>query len=142
MLNINSITKGIVIDHITPGKGYEIFKLLELDKASYTVALIMNAQSKKHGKKDIIKIENVIDMDLRVLGILDDSLTINIIENEEIIEKIHVKLPEHVEGFLKCSNPRCISTSERNMVNRFSLVDPATHLYKCDYCDHLYNVEE
>ncbi|HZK09496.1 MAG TPA: aspartate carbamoyltransferase regulatory subunit, partial [Clostridia bacterium] len=78
MLNINSIAKGIVLDHITPGKGYEIFKLLELDKASYTVALIMNAQSKKHGRKDIVKIENVIDMDLRVLGILDEDITINI----------------------------------------------------------------
>lgn len=142
MLNINSITKGIVIDHITPGNGYEIFKLLELDKADYTVALIMNAQSKKHGKKDIIKIENVIDMDLRILGILDDAITINIIENEEIIEKIKVTLPEHVEGFLRCNNPRCVSTSERNILHKFSLVDPATHLYKCDYCDHLYNVEE
>ncbi|HZK09880.1 MAG TPA: aspartate carbamoyltransferase regulatory subunit, partial [Clostridia bacterium] len=70
------------------------------------------------------------------------DITINIIENEVIIEKIKVTLPEHVEGFLKCSNPRCISTSERNIINRFTLVDRATHLYKCDYCDHLYNVEE
>ena len=142
MLNINSITKGIVIDHITPGMGYEIFKLLELDRASYTVALIMNAQSKKHGRKDIIKIENVIDMDLGILGILDENITINIIEDEIIIKKLKVKLPEHVEGFLKCSNPRCISTTERNVTHKFSLVDARTHLYKCDYCDHLYNVEE
>lgn len=142
MLRINSITKGIVIDHITPGMGYEMFKLLELDKADYTVALIMNALSKKHERKDMIKIENVIDMDLSILGILDDTITINIIENEEIIEKIRVELPEHVEDFLKCSNPRCVSTSERNMIHKFSLVDRDAHLYKCDYCDHLYNVED
>ena len=142
MLRINSITKGIVIDHITPGLGYEIFKLLELDKANYTVALIMNAQSKKRGRKDMIKIENVIDMDMSILGAIDENLTINIIENEEIIKKIQVNLPQHVENFIKCKNPRCISTSERNIVHKFSLVDRATNLYKCDYCDHLYNVEE
>lgn len=142
MLRINSITKGIVIDHITPGMGYEMFKLLELDQADYTVALIMNALSKKHGRKDMIKIENVIDMDLSVLGILDDTITINIIENEQIIKKIQVELPEHVVDFIKCKNPRCVSTSERNMVHKFSLVDRGAHLYKCDYCDHLYNVED
>lgn len=142
MLRINSITKGIVIDHITPGLGYEIFKLLKLDRADYTVALIMNAQSKKHGRKDMIKIENVIDMDLDILGVLDDEITVNIIENEKIIKKISVSLPQHVENFIKCKNPRCVSTSERNIVHKFSLVDKKTHLYKCDYCDHLYNVEE
>ena len=99
MLNINSISKGIVIDHIKPGNGYEIFKLLELDKVDYTVALIINANSNKYGKKDMIKIENVIDIDLRVLGVIDSRLTINIIEDEQIKEKIEMVLPEKVEGY-------------------------------------------
>lgn len=142
MLNINSIQKGIVIDHITPGLGYEIFKMLELDKADYTVALIINATSKKYGCKDMIKIENVLNLDLTALAILDEKLTVNIIENEEIKEKIKVNLPEKVEGLLKCNNPRCISTNEKNIIHKFSLVDRVKRLYKCDYCDHLYNVEE
>ena len=137
MLNINSISKGIVIDHIKPGNGYEIFKLLELDKVDYTVALIINANSNKYGKKDMIKIENVIDIDLRVLGVIDSRLTINIIENEQIKEKIEMVLPEKVEGFLVCNNPRCITTSERNIIQSFSLVDREKGIYQCDYCNNL-----
>lgn len=142
MLNINSIEKGIVIDHIKCGMGYKIFQLLKLDKADYTVALIMNAQSGKLGRKDIIKIENVIDIDFDILGVFDDNMTVNIIENEKIKEKISLNLPEHFEGFVKCKNPRCITQSERSIVQKFSLVDKDTRTYKCDYCDHLYNVEE
>src|SRR5699024_5127717 len=142
MLNINSIQKGIVIDHITPGLGYEIFKMMDLDKADYTVALIMNATSKKYGRKDMIKIENVVDLDLTALAILDENLTVNIIEDEKITNKIKINLPEKVEEILKCNNQRCISTNERNITHKFSLVDRNKRLYKCDYCDHLYNVEE
>ena len=87
MLNINSIEKGIVIDHIKCGMGYKIFQLLKLDKADYTVALIMNAQSGKLGRKDMIKIENVIDIDFDILGVFDDNMTVNIIENEKTQEK-------------------------------------------------------
>lgn len=142
MLNINSIEKGIVIDHIKCGMGYKIFQLLKLDKADYTVALIMNAQSGKLGRKDMIKIENVIDIDFDILGVFDDNMTVNVIENEIIKEKINLNLPEHFEGFIQCKNPRCITQSERNIVQKFSLVDKETRTYKCDYCDHLYNVEE
>lgn len=142
MLNINSIEKGIVIDHIKCGMGYKIFQLLKLDKADYTVALIMNAQSGKLGRKDMIKIENVIDIDFDILGVFDDNMTVNIIENEKIKEKINLNLPEHFEGFIKCKNPRCITQFERSIVQKFSLVDKDTRTYKCDYCDHLYNVEE
>ena len=142
MLNINSITNGIVIDHISPGNDIKIYYMLELDKADYTVALIMNAQSKKHGCKDMIKIENVLDLDLTALGVMDSNITINLIKDEKISEKINLELPHHVEGVLECNNPRCVSTSERNIVHRFSLVDKEKRLYKCDYCDHLYNVED
>lgn len=142
MLNINSIKKGIVIDHIHCGMGYEIFKLLNLDKVDYTVALIMNARSKKLGKKDMIKIENVLDIDLRILGVIDDNITINIIEDEMITKKINIKLPEYVENVLICDNPRCITSEERNIIHRFRLVDRSRKLYKCIYCDHLYGVDE
>lgn len=139
MLNIQSISKGIVIDHIKPGMGYEIFKLLELDKAEFSVALIMNVDSKKYGKKDIIKIDNVIDIDFKVLGLMDKGLTINIIENEKIKEKIDMVLPDRVEGFIKCKNPRCITCHEK-IENKFVLLNMEKGIYRCNYCDHLYEI--
>ncbi|KGG79742.1 aspartate carbamoyltransferase [Caloranaerobacter azorensis H53214] len=135
MLNIDAIKKGIVIDHIKAGCGYKIFKELGLDKADYTVALIKNVHSKKLGKKDLIKIENEIDLDLTVLGLIDPNITINIIENEKIKEKIKLSLPKKVKGILKCKNPRCVTTIEKIEDVEFTLVDENTKEYKCEYCD-------
>ena len=135
MVTINSIKKGIVIDHIRAGAGIKIFYYLGLEKANFTVALIMNAESTKRGKKDIIKIENVIDMDFTVLGLIDPNLTINIIEGEVIKEKIKLKLPKTVENVLKCKNPRCITSVEASMNNIFHLVDEEKGEYRCEYCD-------
>ncbi|TFZ41163.1 aspartate carbamoyltransferase regulatory subunit [Soehngenia longivitae] len=141
MLEITSIKKGIVIDHIKPGMGLKIFEYLKLDKADYTVALIMNASSQKYGRKDIIKIENTIDIDLNVLGFLDPNITVNIIENEVIIDKIKLAMPEYVEDIIKCKNPRCITTVEREITHRFKLIDQQNATYKCVYCDHIYKWE-
>ena len=104
MISINSIKKGIVIDHISAGLGIEIFEYLKLQGADYTVALIMNAPSKKTGKKDIIKIENELHIDLRVLGLIDPNITINIIENENITKKIKLEIPTKVENVIFCKN--------------------------------------
>ena len=135
MVTINSIKKGIVIDHIRAGAGIKIFYYLGLDKVECAVALIMNAESTKRGKKDIIKIENVIDMDFTVLGFIDPNLTINIIEGEVIKEKIKLKLPKTVENVIKCKNPRCITSVETNINHIFHLVDEKKGEYRCEYCD-------
>ena len=139
MLNINSIVKGIVIDHIKVGYGFKIFKYLGLDKADFTVALIMNASSKKYGRKDIIKVENVIDLDLAMLGFIDPNITVNIIEDEKIKEKINLSLPDKVENIIKCKNPRCITSTERDIKHIFVLMDEKKRLYKCAYCDQIYD---
>ena len=141
MLNINSISRGIVIDHIKPKYGIVIFKHLKLDKADFTVALIMNAVSGKHGRKDIIKIENVIDLDLAMLGFIDPNITVNIIENEKITEKINLSLPERVEGIIECRNPRCITSDEKGITHKFVLLDEKKGIYKCEYCDQIYSWE-
>ncbi len=141
MLNIDSISKGIVIDHIKPGYGFIIFKHLGLGEADFTVALIMNAPSKKYGRKDIIKVENVIDLDLTMLGFIDSNITVNIIENEIITEKINLSLPKLVEGIIECKNPRCVTSIERDIVHKFALVDEASGSYKCEYCDQIYSWE-
>ena len=142
MLTINSIKDGIVIDHIKAGCGIKIFNYLGLDKADFRVALIMNVESKKLGKKDIIKIENVIDLDYTVLGLLDPNITIDVIEKETIKEKISLKLPERVENVIKCKNPRCITSVEKYVPHIFYLIDEKKGEYRCKYCDEIYKVSE
>jgi aspartate carbamoyltransferase regulatory subunit len=141
MLNITSIKKGLVIDHIRPGMGLKIFEYLKLGKADFTVALIMNATSKKMGKKDIIKIEDVIDVDFEMLGFLDANITVNVIEDEVITKKINLSLPERVQDIIRCKNPRCITTVERDITHKFVLLDNEKGIYKCEYCDHIYSWE-
>ncbi len=136
MLSINSIKKGIVIDHIHAGLGLRIFDYLGLRNADYTVALIMNVDSGRMGKKDIIKIENEIDLDLSALGFIDPDITVNIIEDEKIVEKINLTLPEKVKDVIKCKNPRCITSIERGISHEFRLVDRDKGIYACNYCDH------
>ncbi len=142
MLTINSIRNGVVIDHISEGLGMKIFNYLGLDKVDYPVALIMNVESRKLGKKDIIKIENHIDLDFTVLGLIDPNITIDVIENEVIREKIKLSLPDKVENVIKCKNPRCITSIEKYVTNVFYLVDHGKGEYRCKYCDEIYKISE
>jgi aspartate carbamoyltransferase regulatory subunit len=138
MLKVDSIKKGIVIDHITAGLGYEIFKELKLDEVDYTTALIRNVSSRKLGKKDLIKIDNVVDLDLDMLGLLDPNITLVIIEGEDVVDKIKLSLPKRVEGILACKNPRCVSTIEEIDDVSFYLANERTREYRCEYCDTPY----
>ncbi|NLK64237.1 MAG: aspartate carbamoyltransferase regulatory subunit [Tissierellia bacterium] len=139
MLNIDSVEKGLVIDHIKAGKAMEIYHYLNLDKMDCSVAIIKNAKSKKYGKKDIIKVENNLDMDFKVLGFIDPNITINIIDNSVIIDKINLELPHEVENVVKCKNPRCISSIEQEIVHKFRLADKEKEIYRCVYCDTAYD---
>lgn len=142
MLEITSLKKGIVIDHIKPGLGIKIFNLLHLDELEDEVALILNANSTSQGKKDIVKIANNLDINLDAVSIIDPSATVNFIEDEKVIEKKSLELPEISEGILKCQNPSCVTTNERNIKSKFILIDREEKMYKCAYCDHIYDVEE
>ncbi|WP_425449442.1 aspartate carbamoyltransferase regulatory subunit [Dethiothermospora halolimnae] len=135
MLTVNSIKKGIVIDHITSGKGLKIFEKLELDKADFPVVLLMNVESNELGKKDIIKIQDEIDLDFTMLGLIDPSITINVIKDDKIVEKKSVSLPGEIKGLIKCENPRCVSNHDIYAIPTFSLVDKNTAKYKCSFCD-------
>jgi len=137
MLTINSIKDGIVIDHIKAGLGIKIFNYLGLDKADFRVALIMNANSSKLQKKDMIKIENEIDIDYTVLGFIDPNITIDIIQNEIKVKKINPKLPTRVENVIRCKNPRCITSVEQYVPKIFYLVDETKGEYRCKYCDEI-----
>lgn len=138
MLNIDSVEKGLVIDHIQAGKAMEIYRYLNLDKMDCSVAIIKNAKSKKLGKKDIIKVENNINMDLKVLGFIDPNITINVIDNSVIIKKINLELPAEIENVVKCKNPRCITSIEQEIVHKFRLTDKEKKVYRCVYCDTAY----
>lgn len=134
-MNIDSINSGIVIDHITAGQGMEIYRLLGLESLDCQVAVIRNAQSHRLGKKDIIKIDAVIPLDLDLLGYTDPGVTINIIHDGVITEKKHPRLPERLTGVLKCRNPRCITTTEQELTQIFVLTDPEQRVYRCIYCE-------
>ena len=114
MIEITSIKEGIVIDHIKAGLGMEIFDKLDLRHLKDEVAIILNAKSTQHGRKDILKIANNIDINLDIVSIIDPSATINIIKDEKVVEKLSLKLPKEVKGILNCQNPKCVSTSERS----------------------------
>ena len=138
MLNIDSLEKGVVIDHIESGKSMEIYRVLELDKLDCSVAIIKNARSKKSGRKDISKIEDRIDIDLDVLGFIDPNITVNIIDGGHIIEKKHLQLPERIVNVAKCKNPRCITSVEQELDHVFVLTDPEKGVYRCMYCEQEY----
>lgn len=142
MLSIDKIRNGIVIDHIKAGQGIRIFNWLGLGKAPYNVAFVVNAASERMGRKDIIKIDNEISIDFAVLGLIDPNITINVVENERITEKIRLRLPERVEGVLKCRNPRCVTSTETYVPHVFHLVDEADGTYRCEYCDETRNAED
>lgn len=142
MIEITSLKNGIVIDHIKPGLGIKIFNLLNLDQLDDEVALILNANSSSQGKKDIVKIANNLDINLDAVSIIDPSATVNFIEEEKVVEKKQLELSEVSKGILKCQNPTCVSTTERNIESKFILIDKKEKMYKCAYCDHIYDVEE
>ena len=136
MLNIGVLNQGIVIDHIKVGGAMKIYTYLDLENIDVSVAIIKNARSNKMGRKDIIKIEGTLNgINLDILGVLDHKITINIIENGEIIEKKNPTLPLHVENVLKCKNPRCITSIEQGLPHRFKLIDKENGMYRCVYCE-------
>ena len=133
---IGQIKDGIVLDHITAGRSMEIYNILNLDKLDCTVAMIQNADSPKLGKKDIIKISTLLDLDLDVLGYLDPGITVNIIRDGKVAERRRLELPERVVGVIKCKNPRCITSVEQGIVHEFKLTDRNKKIYRCIYCEH------
>ena len=133
---IGQIKDGIVLDHITAGKAMDIYNVLKLGKLDCTVAMIKNADSPKMGKKDIIKISTLLDIDLDVLGYLDPGITVNVIRDGKVSERRHLALPERVVGVIKCKNPRCITSVEQEIVHEFKLTDRNKGTYRCIYCEH------
>lgn len=134
-MNIDSIKNGIVIDHIQAKKALSIYNALKLGDLDCSVAMITNVKSKKMGRKDIIKIDKNIDLDLSLLGYLDPNITINIIEDDKRVAKKHIEPPEEVVNIIKCKNPRCITSTEQELKHVFVLTDKDKKIYRCKYCE-------
>ena len=134
-MNIDSIKNGIVIDHITAGKGIELYQLLNLDGIDCSVAFIKNVNSKKMGKKDIIKIDGDININMDILGYVDPDVTVDIIKDGVLVEKKKIELPKTLKNVLFCKNPRCITTTEQEIEHVFNLTDKEERIYRCIYCE-------
>ena len=134
-MNIDSIKNGIVIDHIEAGKSMELYHFLNLENMDCSVALIKNVVSKKMGRKDIIKIDDDINIDLDVLGYIDPNSTVNIIKDGKLVKKCHLELPEKLTNVIKCKNPRCITSVEQEISHIFKLTDRERRIYRCIYCE-------
>ena len=132
---IGQIKDGIVLDHITAGNAMNIYNVLDLDHLDCTVALIKNADSAKMGKKDILKISTLLNIDLDVLGYLDPGITVNYLQDGQVVVRKKLALPERVVGVIKCKNPRCITSVEQEVVHEFKLTDPKKGTYRCIYCE-------
>lgn len=137
-MNIDGVNTGIVLDHIKAGKSMQIYELLGLEKLDCCVAIIQNAKSEKYGMKDIIKIDGDIDVNLDVLGYVDNNITVNIVKNGDLIRKVHLDLPETLTDVIRCNNPRCITSTEQGIVHKFYLADREHKTYRCCYCDSEY----
>ncbi len=138
MLNIGGLSEGVVIDHIKAGGAMKIYNYLEMDKWDTQIAIIKNATSKKMGRKDIIKIEGPVNDKLDMLGVIDPSITFNIIKDNEIVEKRKVNIPEEVVNIIHCQNPRCITSIEQELPHIFKLTDKNNKIYRCIYCEQKY----
>lgn len=140
MLNVGKISEGFVLDHIEAGTSLSIYHDLKLDQFDRPVAIIKNAKSNKMGKKDILKVECGIDeLDLEILGFIDHNITVNIVKDGEIVEKMKLELPKEIHNIIKCKNPRCITSIEQELEQVFILTDPEKEVYRCKYCEERYS---
>ena len=134
-MKIDSIVNGIVIDHIAAGRGMQLYHLLNLDELDCSVAIIKNVHSQKMGRKDIIKVDANIDLDLDAIGYVDPNATVNVICDGKLVEKKDIGLPEKLVNIIRCKNPRCITTTEQELTQLFILTDREHGIYRCRYCE-------
>ena len=134
-MNIDAIQNGIVIDHITAGLGMKLYDLLGLEKLDCSVAIIKNVHSVKLGRKDIIKIDADIPVNLDVIGYVDPGVSVNIIRGGELVVKRSIDMPETLTNVIFCKNPRCITSCEQELRHVFKLTDRKNKVYRCLYCE-------
>ncbi len=134
-MNIDASQNVIVIDHITAGRGMRLYELLGLEDQDCSVAIIKNVHSEKLGRKDIIKIDADIPVNLDVIGYVDPGVSVNFIHNGVLTEKRSIDMPETLTNVIFCKNPRCITSCEQELPHVFKLTDRKNKVYRCLYCE-------
>lgn len=131
----STVRTGIVIDHITAGRAMRLYELLDLESAEGAVAIIKNVSSNKMGKKDIIKIDTELPLNLDIIGYVDPGATVNIIRDGKQIDKRSIDMPARLTDVIRCKNPRCITSVEQELPHVFRLTDRENRIYRCIYCE-------
>lgn len=136
-LKVRKIKAGTVIDHIPAGRSLIVLRILGITSYEKNViALVMNVDSKKLGKKDIVKIENreLTEDEVNLIALIAPTATINIIKEYKVVKKYKVKLPKRIVNILKCTNPTCITNSEEPVEPVFEVISSEPLKIKCTYC--------
>ena len=135
-MKVQTIKHGTVIDHIFPGRAFDVLKVLGIS-TDRSMSILINSQSKKGGKKDILKIEDVAlsDDEANRLALVTPHATVNIIVGGKVVKKFNAEAPEVVKGILQCSNPNCISNQNEPVASEFRLGSDDGHRYICTYCE-------
>jgi len=140
-LIVSKIENGTVIDHIPAGRALAVLRVLGITgREGVRIALVMNVESGKLGKKDIVKIEGreLTPEEVNIISAVAPTATINIVRNFEVVKKFKVSPPEVIRGKFKCKNPTCVTNAPREPVEpTFYLVRKEPPLFVCAYCgDH------
>ena len=135
-LKVQPIRNGTVIDHIEAGRGKKVLAILELENSGTTISLLINVQSKKQKRKDIIKIEDreLDDEEIDKLALISPKARINIVRNYSVSSKNKIAIPKFISGIVRCPNENCICNNERGVNSNFGIVNNDTLLIKCTYC--------
>lgn len=135
-MKVQRIEHGTVIDHILPGLALDVLRVLRLS-TDRSMSILINSHSKKGGKKDILKIEDVelSGEEASRLALVSPHATINIIVNGIVVKKFNAEAPRVVKGILTCSNPNCISNQNEPIASEFRLGPDEEHRYVCTYCE-------
>ena len=141
-MNIDAIENGVVLDHISAGRSMDIYRYLKLDQLDCCVAIIKNVRSNRMGKKDIIKIDEEIPVNLEMLGYIDPGITVNTIRGGVRVDKKNLELPQRVVNVIHCKNPRCITQVEQEIEHVFVLTDRDRGTYRCLYCEVAHKPDE
>lgn len=141
-LKVNAIKNGTVIDHIPSHSLFSVINILGLNKIGTQVTFGFNLESKKLGKKAIIKVADIYfkDNDINKISLVAPDAKLNIIKDYEVVEKRVVVVPDEITGIAKCMNPKCISNHEQ-MVTHFEVVDKNPVALKCRYCEKITDID-
>ena len=136
LMKVQRIEHGTVIDHILAGKAFDVLSVLAISNEK-SMSILINSHSKKNGKKDILKIEDVelSELEASRVALISPRATINIIVGGHVVRKFNAEAPEVVRGILTCSNPNCISNQNEPVTSEFRLGPDGGHRYVCNYCE-------